>query len=659
MIIDSIVLENFGPYEGKQEVILKPEADKPIILFGALNGGGKTTLLDALQLGFFGAKAKTSNNGRLGYKEYLRQCIHRNGDPREGASITIKFRRIVEGQIRNFELQRFWREGIKGIEETFLVFENGQFDDILTEHWLETIEMLLPSGLAHLFFFDGEQIKFLAEGKNTSKILGTAVHSLLGLDIVDRLETDLKILEKRKLSESADPEISKKINQIHEEIKQLEQEQERLAMEEGSLVNETGRASKLLKEAEEKFVSEGGELYLQLEKIKNELSELKSKKNELESKMRVLISGFLPFLLVQDLLYDVENQLKFESEIQKAKILRDELEERDRSVVAKLQNETETPKNIINQIENYLEQDRQQKNSLADEELYLNADDSLTHKIAHLRNAVLPDVEEKKQNYTSQIQSLDEKIARLEEDLEMIPSPDRIAKVQAELDEAKKEHEEKTQELITIRQKKESLKNQLKEAYSRLDKLSSQEMENRINEDKRLRILKHSSRVRETVDHFRYNIVKKHITNIENLVLESFHSLTHKTELISNLCISPDTFETTILDKENNNIPFDRLSEGEKQLLATSLLWGIARACERPIPTVIDTPLGRLDSTHRKHLIERYFPNASHQVILLSTDEEIVGQYYEALKPYIGRSYLLNYDRQEEKTNILEGYFEN
>jgi DNA sulfur modification protein DndD len=104
-------------------------------------------------------------------------------------------------------------------------------------------------------------------------------------------------------------------------------------------------------------------------------------------------------------------------------------------------------------------------------------------------------------------------------------------------------------------------------------------------------------------------------------------------------------------------LPFDRLSAGEKQLLATSLLWGLARASGRPVPTIIDTPLGRLDSSHRRHLIERYFPNASHQVLLLSTDEEIAGPYYTALKPFITRTYILAHNDESGQTNIEPGYF--
>ena len=141
-------------------------------------------------------------------------------------------------------------------------------------------------------------------------------------------------------------------------------------------------------------------------------------------------------------------------------------------------------------------------------------------------------------------------------------------------------------------------------------------------------------------------------------MLESFRKLLRKKELVQGLTINPETFEATLTTKESKPLPFDRLSAGEKQLLATSLLWGLARASGRPVPTIIDTPLGRLDSSHRRHLIERYFPSASHQVLLLSTDEEIVGDYLTELKPFISRTYLLKHNEAEGQTNLVEGYFE-
>ena len=69
--------------------------------------------------------------------------------------------------------------------------------------------------------------------------------------------------------------------------------------------------------------------------------------------------------------------------------------------------------------------------------------------------------------------------------------------------------------------------------------------------------------------------------------------------------------------------------------------------------------MARLDSAHRQNLVERYFPHASHQVIVLSTDTEVDRQYYQALQPSIARAYHLNYDDQTKRTVGQEGYFWN
>ncbi|MBC7815820.1 MAG: DNA sulfur modification protein DndD, partial [Planctomycetaceae bacterium] len=81
------------------------------------------------------------------------------------------------------------------------------------------------------------------------------------------------------------------------------------------------------------------------------------------------------------------------------------------------------------------------------------------------------------------------------------------------------------------------------------------------------------------------------------------------------------------------------------------------KASARPLPAIIDTPMGRLDAEHRKQLVERYFPHASHQVIVLSTDTEIERGYFQLLQPHIARAYHLTYDEQTRATQPEEGYF--
>jgi DNA sulfur modification protein DndD len=152
-------------------------------------------------------------------------------------------------------------------------------------------------------------------------------------------------------------------------------------------------------------------------------------------------------------------------------------------------------------------------------------------------------------------------------------------------------------------------------------------------------------------------MVEKHIKHLESLILDSFRSLIRKSNLVKKITIEPESYKITLRDQQLEPIPSNRLSAGERQILAISILWGLAKASGRPLPAIIDTPLGRLDSQHRKLLIGNYFPKASHQVILLSTDQEIDKGYRDDLSKYIGREYHIEYQESLKTSTITEGYF--
>ncbi len=131
-----------------------------------------------------------------------------------------------------------------------------------------------------------------------------------------------------------------------------------------------------------------------------------------------------------------------------------------------------------------------------------------------------------------------------------------------------------------------------------------------------------------------------------------------KDSLISKIEINPFDYSMTLFTSNKTEISTDRLSAGERQLLAIAILWGLADSSGKELPTIIDTPMGRLDGEHRTRLIEQYFPNAASQVILLSTDEEIYGRYYNKLKSFIAQEYHIEYDEKEETSYFSKGYLE-
>ena len=147
------------------------------------------------------------------------------------------------------------------------------------------------------------------------------------------------------------------------------------------------------------------------------------------------------------------------------------------------------------------------------------------------------------------------------------------------------------------------------------------------------------------------------IATLGDAIAEGFNQLSHKPDRIKRVELDSRTFAVTLYDTYNRALLKEELSAGEKQIYTTALLWALAKTSGKSLPMILDTPLGRLDSGHRQLLIERYFPYASHQVVLLSTDTEVDGSLHSLLEPYVSHTFHLAYQQVEGLTLIKEGYF--
>lgn len=149
----------------------------------------------------------------------------------------------------------------------------------------------------------------------------------------------------------------------------------------------------------------------------------------------------------------------------------------------------------------------------------------------------------------------------------------------------------------------------------------------------------------EKLDEFRFNF------------MECFGFLFGKKDFVRSIDIEPSSFDITLLNPNGIKIHKTELSAGERQVYAIALLWALARTSRRQLPFIIDTPLGRLDTEHRANIMKNFLPNASHQVIVFSTDTEIDRCYFDQLSPFVSKSYQLEYDEGSGKTYVKEGYF--
>ena len=661
MIFLELVLQNFGPYAGKQIINLNPQIDedntRPIILLGGMNGGGKTTLIDAIRLALYGQRAQCSTRGNLSYSDFLTQCVNSKANPTEKTRIELVFEHIEEDKLIKYRVVRTWEKnpkdgkdhlGILGDDETWPI-------DSLVNIWDEYIENILPLGISNLFLFDGEQVKELAEQEIPPPIVVDAINGLLGLELADKLAIDLEILVNRKKREFADTKDLAKLEEIETRLQEKQEEYKKNNLKLINLNIEVTELEKIHEEALDRFVNEGGKIAAERSQLEQQREEKIKVANNLRESLREIAADVLPLALISPLLSQVQRQGEKELKTQQIQLAKDVLIARDERLLNWLK-QLNLETNKLTNIQSFLAEDINNlySNNLSTENTWLNADeeslslvDNITYRFKISQNTAQKQLDELTNN-EEDILTLDRQVQTAAAPEEYTKLQKAVKQTQTEFNKMKSQSEIMNQKLIELDAETKKLKQELNE-YT-VENLKYQNSEHIINS---------AGKVQQTLKIFRERLTLKKLNKLEEEVKNCFLYLLHKSNLVHRIAIDSKTFGLSLYDLNGKPVPKHRLSAGEKQLLAIAFLWGLAKVSGRRLPIAIDTPLGRLDSSHRNNLVERYFPSASHQVILLSTDTEIAKKEYQTLQETeaIAREYLLQYNSNKRETTIKPGYF--
>lgn len=224
-----------------------------------------------------------------------------------------------------------------------------------------------------------------------------------------------------------------------------------------------------------------------------------------------------------------------------------------------------------------------------------------------------------------------------------------------------KELEQKVIDLEVLlqneQQKRVSLHGEAMRAASEYSKYVESLISNLELNDDSDRLLKYAHNATKVLDAYKVKLQERKIDILAETMTTCYKRLANKKNLISRIHMDPSTLDFEYLNAEGNIVPKESLSAGEKQLMVIALLWALAICSKKKLPVIIDTPLSRMDSNHRTSLITTYFPQASNQTIILSTDSEIDAQYYELMKPNIGDEFTLIYNDELKCSTIERGYF--
>ncbi|WP_373480178.1 DNA sulfur modification protein DndD [Geminocystis sp.] len=658
MIFKELVLENFGPYKGKQIINLTPEKETnnaPIILFGGMNGGGKTTLMDSIRLALYGKRSDCSNRENLSYNDFLIQCINHQISLGEKTQIELTFEHIVNDQWIELKIVRYWEKNVKDGKDNLVILE-GEFPDLnLTENWEEYVENFLPLGISNLFLFDGEQVKELAEKNIPTPALQDAIKSLLGLELADKLTTDLDILVVKKNKEFQQDIEDKNLVNFQEELALLQEQKKDLLQELTIAENSLKIVTKSHRQASNNLRDEGGKIATEKQQLQVKQKSLTNNIDSIYTELKYLASQTLPLGLITDMLGNLTQQLKKESKLLQLKNAQDLWHEKDHKLLLFLET-LNINSDKYTQVKDFLQEENllliQQLNS---QDIYLDADDTTLPKLDNIINNLLPFQQKKATENLIKISQLEDELINIEYQITKANSPEAYKTLE-------KHYYQEEESLIKIKTKCETIKqtiNAIDKKITTVRQKLSNYGENNLKNLQLKHITEMMPKVKDTLKLFKEKLTLRKLNKLESEVTNCFRYLLHKSNFVAKVTIDTDNFALNIYDHQGLMIPKNRLSAGEKQLLAIALLWGLARVSGKNLPIAIDTPLGRLDSSHRQNLIERYFPTASHQVILLSTDTEIGESEVEFLrqKQAIAREYILNYDSKTNQTTVNSGYF--
>ncbi len=670
MIFHKLTLNNVGLFRGKQSVHLTANGKGPIILIGGMNGAGKTTLLDSVRLCLYGRRALGPRVSQNEYNDYLSAMIHRDANsvmPLSHASVSLEFEYAHGRETKQYKVERSWRQDTpnpRSTNENLTISENNWLDtEFDAEHWQDRVEELIPISVSQFFFFDGEDIQKLADDSSHDLYLAESIKALLGLNLVERLQSDLRIYANRLVKRDSPEPLQAEINTVETEITTLTSSLAEMQEHTESLHTQIAKLEAQIARQESRIAAEGGSYAEKRESLKLRQEQLHADIEAFESDIRDLCGALFPFALVPELLKQLGERLVKEIELDEWETRDQALKAQNTGVLEALASEEfwagaslSVPQieTVRAKIEPLLRIQLECPETLRGFKKIRDRSPSEYARLLEWIDASLNEVPQEFRELNDALRATQAELQEVEQALQKAPAEDilkplveKLSALNQKLGQLRKQYQDTQQSIQT-------LSYQLEVAERKLDKLryTRQLGEAHIQRQKRV------ENVQSVLSSYTAQLTQAKIVTLGNAIVEGFNQFSHKPDRIKRVELTPETFAVTLYDAHNRPLLKEELSAGEKQIYTTALLWALAKTSRKALPMILDTPLGRLDSSHRQLLVERYFPYASHQVVLLSTDTEIKGSLHSLLEPYVSHTFHLAYQQAEGLTRIKEGYFE-
>lgn len=696
MKIKAIALKNIGPYVGENSFDFSTDDhNKNMILIGGKNGAGKTTLFNAIKTCLYGCVAYGFESSNTRYYHEIEKFLNENEKNKKGGQAQIVVKLVLDDGKYNhiYTFDRSWRITGKRIVEQFDLYKDstllsqtdkGDFENYLLQ--------ILPPNLFRFYFFDGERISDFVFNNNNNSDFKDAFLKLCNLDTMEIIKENFKRVSRAKTkgNNNVAYEYEKCIeadNLFADRVFAAEEEYKEITVEIAQIYDK-------LSSLEKAYAKSGGITKKAWKGMQEQIAKEELRRNNQRKWLKDVANNVLPFVVLRSQLENLKTQIAAEHKAQldanmKTMIRTPEIKTIIENVLTSVGIElaNDVSERIIYEISGYSDTSSEIKP-------VLNLSDNDRFELIAKINSLLAFDTGRIRSATKDIDASLNHVKRIRKKMERssVENYEDYLQQKSDLNEKRSEL---TQALLDIDRELQEYRAQKAISSSNLIKAKS----NYEAYLKKRSINDISARALLAFDELESLLYRRSIRLVEEEFKMSFSALINKLDLIDGIHIDENlnvipykntTFSISelkqIIDKNGEEhliaqiglyayevfmglkdpsnsivvLPVEvkkQLSAGEKQIFIMALYQALAKLNKIDVPYIIDTPFARIDKDHREKILEHFFMKLNGQVIVLSTDEEIVGEYQEIIHDAVSDTFVLQHTETGTTKVLANTYF--
>ena len=660
MLIQKIKISNFKTYLSL-DLDLTVDDDRPIILIGGSNGGGKTTLFEAISGALYGLKIESKEH----FMELLNQGAINKVKPE--ISLQITFVGKVLGQQQKYILKRIYQLNPQGrpLESVSLNMNGNMYvygtmtapkERVRAEQEIsKIIKANLPQELSQYFLFDAMQSSELLKKNVFQQTIRDNFENVLGFK---------KYLQLKRASEKLQQEWAQQRLEAEQEAKEynnLCSQKDGLVAEMNACLAKQDRLYKYMASVEDEYqrAKEGAQQAMNLNKrIQDVDGKIRAITNEAADYAESLkafienieINVFLP-KLASNLSQEINNILRIKEQLLK------------QSTGAY---PIETLRDVTAKIIDYLKELSLCSQAVDEENVVahmvaLQNTTNAQDPYDYLNDAEVEALEElPKKGGGNQFVTLDRK----RQDMEIqLANLDNLRTEKRTLEQTQAggnnlliaNYEDAKRAVDKLKTHEDSLKSEIQRLEKRIHQYDVQiQQEPDLKFDTLVKLRPFFDKVADSLLKKKKAQIEMEMQSQLNKLLVSYKGHVARVELSDSM----ENFNIRLYHSAGNEISLNQLNAASKQIFIQVLLKVLRNLGDYNPPVMIDTVMGVLDNESRDALMEEYFPQLAEQTILLCTTSEIrTDSDYVKLEPFISKTYTLHRNVEEQNTTVEEGYF--